>query len=197
LNTIAVFCGSSSGTDPAYIRDARLVGKALAERNITLIYGGGCIGLMGHLADSALLAGGKVIGVIPRSLLEREVAHLGLTELIVTDTMHQRKEAMADRAQGFIALPGGFGTFDELFEILTWAQLGIHSRPIGLLNTEGFFTPLLVWLEKVVVEQGFVKSNQVKELLMVERSTESLLDRLACSLEFHSPPSTPADPDLR
>ncbi|NBU72834.1 MAG: TIGR00730 family Rossman fold protein, partial [Bacteroidetes bacterium] len=160
-------------------------------------YGGGCIGLMGHLADSTLLAGGRVVGVIPRSLLQREVAHMGLTELIVTETMHERKAAMADRAQAFIALPGGFGTFDELFEIITWAQLGIHSRPIGLLNTAGFFTPLLAWLEQSVVEQGFVKPKQAQELLKVEDSIESILNRLTVSRESHFPPSGQTVPDTR
>ena len=119
MKSLAVFCGSSNGHAPLYVRHARELGRALAHRDITLVYGGGCIGLMGQLADAALLAGGKVVGVIPKSLLEREVAHLSLTELIVTETMHERKSIMADRAQGFIALPGGFGTLDELFEILT------------------------------------------------------------------------------
>lgn len=192
-----MFCGSSPGTNPAYVRHARHLGKSLAERGITLVYGGGCIGLMGHLADATLLAGGKVIGVIPRSLLDREVAHTGLTELLVTETMHERKAAMADRAQAFLALPGGFGTFDELFEILTWGQLGIHSRPIGLLNTEDFFTPMLAWLEHTVIEQGFVKPKQAKELLLVGDSVEFLLDRLAISKGSHFPPSAPSVPDTR
>lgn len=197
MRSIAVFCGSSSGIDPAFVRDARDLGKGLAERGITLVYGGGCIGLMGHLADSTLLAGGKVVGVMPRSLLEREVAHMGLTELIVTETMHERKAAMADRAQAFIALPGGFGTFDELFEILTWAQLGIHSRPIGLLNTAGFFTPMLAWLEQSVVEQGFVKSKQAQELLKVDESIDTLLNRLTVSKGSIFPQSGKTIPDIR
>jgi len=197
LKSIAVFCGSSSGTNPFYVRDARELGRQMAERGITLVYGGGCIGLMGHLADSTLLAGGRVVGVIPRSLLQREVAHMGLTELIVTETMHERKAAMADRAQAFIALPGGFGTFDELFEIITWAQLGIHSRPIGLLNTAGFFTPLLAWLEQCVVEQGFIKPKQAQELLMAEDSIDSLLNRLTVFRESNFPPSGQTFPDTR
>lgn len=192
-----MFCGSSTGTNPAYVRHARGLGEALAENGITLIYGGGCIGLMGHLADATLLAGGKVVGVIPRSLLEREVAHKGLTELLVTETMHERKAAMADRAQAFMALPGGFGTLDELFEILTWAQLGIHSRPIGLLNAEGFFSPMLSWLERVVAEEGFVNPKQVKDLLIVADSVGSILDKLAISQGSHTPPSGPTMPDTR
>jgi uncharacterized protein (TIGR00730 family) len=145
-------------------------------RGLGLVYGGGHVGLMGVLADSVLRLGGEVIGVIPRSLVERELAHAGLTELRVVGTMHQRKAAMADLADSFAALPGGFGTADELFEILTWTQLGLHGKPVGLLNTAGFFDPLLAWLDHTVGE-GFVKA-QHRQLLLAAAGPEELLDRL-------------------
>lgn len=161
------------------------------------MYGGGRIGLMGQMADAALQAGGKVIGVIPRSLQEREVAHTGLTKLLVTETMHERKAAMADLAQAFMAMPGGFGTLDELFEIITWAQLGIHTRPIGLFNGDGFFTPLLAWLDQAVIGQGFANPAQARQLFRVGDCLESLLDDLASSRESLSPPADPTGPDAR
>ncbi len=189
MKSLAVFCGSSNGHAPLYVRHARELGRALALRDITLVYGGGCIGLMGQLADAALLAGGKVVGVIPKSLLEREVAHLSLTELIVTETMHERKSIMADHAQGFIALPGGFGTLDELFEILTWAQLGIHTRPIALLNSGGFFDQLLGWINHVA-NSGFIRQHDTDRLL-VGTEPEQLLELLLASHAVDAPPSPP------
>ena len=195
MKSLAVFCGSSNGHAPLYVRHARELGRALALRDITLVYGGGCIGLMGQLADAALLAGGKVVGVIPKSLLEREVAHLSLTELIVTETMHERKSIMADRAQGFIALPGGFGTLDELFEILTWAQLGIHTRPIALLNSGGFFDQLLGWINHVA-NSGFIRQHDTHRLL-VGTEPEPLLELLLASHAVDAPPSPPKWADTR
>ena len=195
MKSLAVFCGSSNGHAPLYVRHARELGRALAHRDITLVYGGGCIGLMGQLADAALLAGGKVVGVIPKSLLEREVAHLSLTELIVTETMHERKSIMADRAQGFIALPGGFGTLDELFEILTWAQLGIHKRPIALLNSGGFFDQLLGWINHVA-NSGFIRQHDTDRLL-VGTEPEQLLELLLASHAVDAPPSPPKWADTR
>jgi uncharacterized protein (TIGR00730 family) len=195
MKSLAVFCGSSTGHAPLYTRHARELGRVLADRNITLVYGGGCIGLMGQMADAALLAGGKVVGVIPKSLLEREVAHLSLTELIVTETMHERKSIMADLAQGFIALPGGFGTLDELFEILTWAQLGIHSRPVALLNSGGFFDQLLGWITHVATS-GFIRQHDIDRLL-VGSEPEPLLELLMASHAVDAPPSPPKWVDTR
>ncbi|HEV3083366.1 MAG TPA: TIGR00730 family Rossman fold protein, partial [Gemmataceae bacterium] len=143
MTTVCVFCGSRSGGQPLYAAAARQLGISLVARGMDLVYGGGHVGLMGILADAVLRGGGEVVGVIPQALVERELAQEGLTRLEVVDTMHQRKAAMADLADAFAALPGGYGTADELFEILTWAQLGMHAKPIGLLNISGFFDPLL------------------------------------------------------
>ena len=143
IQSVCLFCGSNRGVQPEYASAARAFGTALAEQGLTLVYGAGNIGLMGVAADAALAAGGKVIGVIPEFLKDKEVAHLGLSELHVTSTMHERKALMAELSDAFVALPGGFGTFDELFEILTWAQLSVHNKPVGLLNVAGFFQPLM------------------------------------------------------
>jgi uncharacterized protein (TIGR00730 family) len=176
MKSICVFCGSSIGADDAYRESAAELGHLLGERNIRLVYGGGKVGLMGVVADAALEAGGTVLGIIPESLMAKEVGHGSLTELVVTQTMHQRKAAMADAADGFIALPGGFGTLDELCEILTWAQLGIHRKPIGLLDTTGFFGPLLTFLD-FVMDEGFINPDH-RALLMEESSPVLLLDRM-------------------
>jgi uncharacterized protein (TIGR00730 family) len=178
VRRLCVFCGSSSGRRAAYTEEARRLGQTLAERGLGLVYGGGHVGLMGALADAALGAGGSVVGVIPQALVDKELAHPGLTELRVVDTMHERKALMADLADGFIALPGGFGTADELFEILTWAQLGLHARPIGLVNVDGFFNPLLAWLDHTVQEQ-LVRPEHRRLLLEAadcERVLELMLD---------------------
>ena len=156
MRRLCVFCGSSTGYRPEYRAAARRFGEALAERGVALVFGAGHIGLMGVLADAVLERGGQAIGIIPQALVDKELAHRTLTELHVVETMHQRKALMADLADGFVALPGGFGTADELFEILTWAQLGLHNKPIGLLNTAGFFDPLLSWLDRCVAE-GFLR----------------------------------------
>src|SRR5512133_2919831 len=146
MDSVCVFCGSSPGANPAYLQAARTVGDLLARRRITVVYGGGRIGIMGAVADSALAAGGKVIGVIPKSLVTREVAHLDLADLRVVGSMHERKALMSDLSDGYLVLPGGLGTLEELFEVATWAQLGIHSKPIALLNVDGFYDRLLAFL---------------------------------------------------
>ena len=144
MKSLCVFCGSASGANPVYAEAAREMGTELARRSLALVYGGGRIGLMGDVAVAAIAAGGRVVGVIPERLAAKEIAFAEATELIVVNTMHARKALMADRSDAFVALPGGYGTLDELFEILTWAQLGIHAKPVGIINVAGFFTPLLV-----------------------------------------------------
>ena len=177
MQTVCVFCGSAAGSNPAYALAARELGRELAARKLGLVYGGGRVGLMGELATAALAAGGEVLGVIPHALAHKEIALAECTELVVVDTMHARKALMADRADAFVALPGGFGTCDELFEIVTWAQLGIHRKPVALLNVNGFFTPLLAWLDRIVTE-GLLKPNH-RELLLVADTVPALLDTLA------------------
>jgi uncharacterized protein (TIGR00730 family) len=177
IRTVCVFCGSAPGSNPAYAAAARALGGELARRNLGLVYGGGRVGLMGEVATATLAAGGTVVGVIPHALSGKEIAFAGATELVVVDTMHARKALMADRSDAFVALPGGYGTCDELFEIVTWAQLGIHRKPVGLLNVNGFFTPLLGWLDHVVRE-GLLKPKH-RELLLVADTVPDLLDRLA------------------
>ena len=174
IESISVFCGSRCGDNPIFSSAASHLGTLIAHKKIKLIYGAGNIGLMGVIADACLAASGQVIGVIPTKLVDKEVAHKGLTEIFIVDSMHERKALMASKSDAFIALPGGFGTCDELFEILTWAQLGIHHNPIGILNTEGFFDPLLVWIDQMI-GQGFVKPK-FRELLLVASKPEDLLD---------------------
>ncbi len=177
LGSVAVFCGSSMGSRPAYRAVAAETGGLLGSRGLRLVYGGGNVGLMGILADACIAAGGQVTGVIPQALKDREVAHLGLEDLRVVGSMHERKALMADLADAFIALPGGFGTFDELFEILTWAQLGIHRKPVGLVNVEGYFDPLLAMADRAV-EDGLLRPAH-RGLILVEDRVEVLLDRFA------------------
>lgn len=173
---LCVYCGSRTGAAPAHAEAARTVGRLVGERGWGLVYGGGRIGLMGLMADGALAAGAAVLGVIPRDLRAREVGHDGLTELRVTDTMHQRKQAMAEAADAFLALPGGIGTFEELFEVWTWRQLGHHDQPIGLLNVGGYYDALLGFMRRTVAE-GFVSEDT---LAMVEVGDDpaELLTRL-------------------
>ena len=177
MKRVCVFCGSASGSNPNYATAARELGSALVTRNLGLVYGGGRIGLMGEVATAVMAAGGEVIGVIPQALSGKEIAFTEATELIVTDSMHARKSKMADKADAFVALPGGYGTCDELFEILTWAQLGIHRKPVGLLNVNGFFTPLLAWLDHIVGER-LLKSKH-REMLLVAETVNDVLDKLA------------------
>lgn len=154
MKSIAIFCGSALGSDPIYLKTAQLVGQTLAKHQITLVYGGGRSGLMGMVADSALQAGGKVIGVIPKQLVDRELAHPNLTALHVVDNMHQRKTQMSELSDGFIAIPGGAGTLEEIFEQWTWAQLGIHQKPCAFLNVDGFYDDLLKFIQ-TTVDKGF------------------------------------------
>ena len=176
MRRLCVFCGSSTGGRPAYRDAAHRLGELLATRGIGLVFGAGHIGLMGVLADAVLSGGGAAIGVIPQALVDKELAHGDLTELRVVATMHQRKALMADLADGFLALPGGYGTADELFEILTWAQLGLHAKPIGLLNVAGFFDPLLEWVDHCVSE-GFLLPEH-RETLLISANPEELLEML-------------------
>jgi len=176
LNAVAVFCGSSEGNDTTIISKAEDLGKTLAKEEIVLVYGAAKIGIMGKIAQSSLDNHGKVIGVIPEFLKLKEVVHLGLNELITTTNMHERKLKMHELSDGFITLPGGFGTFEELFEIITWAQLGLHKKPIGLLNINGFYNDLVSMLETMVTK-GFLKLDNL-ELLIVDDSIESLLNKM-------------------
>jgi uncharacterized protein (TIGR00730 family) len=174
------------GREPAFAGDAHRLARELAGRRLTLVTGGGSVGLMGVVADAALAAGAEVIGVIPHALVAREVAHRGLTEQRVVPTMHARKAVMAELADAFVALPGGFGTLEELFEVLTWAQLGIHSKPIGLLNTAGYYDPLLAFVDRAIAG-GFVRP-EYRAFLVVAPDPSGLLDLL----EAHRPPAVPA-----
>ncbi|MCU1453014.1 MAG: hypothetical protein JWN46_1160 [Acidimicrobiales bacterium] len=177
LTRLCVFCGSNRGRNPAYADAARELGKELVGRGIGLVYGGGRVGLMGQLADAVLAAGGEVFGVIPQHLQDLEVGHTGLTELHVVASMHERKGLMADLSDGFVALPGGVGTFEELFEVLTWTQLAIHDKPVGLLDALGYYDPLLAFLDHAVT-QGFLRPEH---RAMLHHATEpaALLDVLA------------------
>ena len=177
IRRVCVYCGANVGTRPTYAEAARRLGRVLGERGLGLVYGGGNVGLMGVVADAALAGGAGVIGVIPRALVERELGHQGITELRVVETMHERKAVMAELADAFVALPGGLGTLDELFEALTWAQLGLHQKPIGLLEVDGFFAPLVAFLDRAVAE-GFVRAEH-RAALVVASEPEALLERFA------------------
>lgn len=177
MKSLCVFCGSNPGASPDYARAAARMGSLLAERGITLIYGGGHVGLMGVLADAALAADGRVIGVIPEALEAREVAHTGLTELRVVRSMHERKALMSELADGFIALPGGIGTMEEWFEVWTWGQLGIHPKPLGMLNVASYYDHLLAFLDRMVAD-GFLPQAH-RSMAIVGEDGGTLLDRLA------------------
>ena len=193
---ICVFCASVTGANQEIMAAAQAIGQAIARRGIGLVFGGGKVGLMGIVADAALAAGGDVIGVIPRALVDRELAHEGLTALEVVDTMHERKQRMHDRSQGFIALPGGYGTLDELFEALTWSQLGVHQKPCGLLNVAGYFDPLLQFLDGGV-RNGLLRPEH-RELLLADSDPERLLDRLTAFVRRRCAPGSRArKPELR
>jgi uncharacterized protein (TIGR00730 family) len=176
MKRITVFCGSSAGTEEIYTSQATLLGQTLAKRNIELVYGGAKVGLMGAVADGVLSKGGKVIGVLPNFLGSKEIAHPQLTELILVDTMHERKTKMNDLCDGVIAMPGGFGTLDELFEMLTWAQLGLHKKPIAILNVNGYYNALIVFVQ-TMVDKGLLKEvNQ--QMLLVSNNIDDLLDKM-------------------
>jgi uncharacterized protein (TIGR00730 family) len=174
IRRVCVFCGASAGVDARYVAAARAVGEGLARRGIGLVYGGGRVGLMGAVAEAALSAGGDVIGVIPQGLVDRELAHPGLSELLVVDTLHERKAAMAERADAFVALPGGLGTLEELAEVVSWAQLELHTKPIGLLDVGDYWDLLLAWLDMAVAE-GFVAPAH-RRLVARAASLDALLD---------------------
>ncbi len=184
MQTICVYCGSSSGVSDVYQRAAFALGKTMAERNIDLVYGGANIGVMGAIANSVLKHGGHVTGVIPQALMIKEVAHHGLTQLEVVADMHERKARMAELADGFITLPGGLGTLEELFEMLTWSQLGFHQKPIGLLNIDSYYSQLLAFIDHSI-EQGFVKTDH-RKLFCVASDPASLIH----SMQEYSPPQT-------
>jgi uncharacterized protein (TIGR00730 family) len=176
MKRICIFCGSSTGTQPAYREAAEAMGALLAQRHIGLVYGGGHVGLMGVIADAVLAGGGEAIGVIPQALADREIAHAGLTELHVVDSMHTRKALMADLSDAFIAMPGGVGTFEEFFEAVTWTQLGVHRKPCGLLNAGAFYTPLVAFIDQAVTE-GFIRPTH-RATIIVDDDPARLLDTL-------------------
>ncbi|KQN25043.1 decarboxylase [Sphingomonas sp. Leaf33] len=177
MKRLAIYCGSATPSDPIYVDNARHVGRTLAERGIGVVYGGGRLGLMGAIADAALEAGGEVIGVIPQALVDAEVAHRGCTELHVVDTMHQRKQAFTDLSDGFVTLPGGTGTMDELWEAMSWAQIGYHAKPVGLLNVAGFYDGLINFV-KTMGDVGFLRP-QHQGLLIVDDTLDGLLAKMA------------------
>ena len=193
--SLAVFCGSRIGNSPEFDKEARTLGSLMAERNVRLVFGAGHVGLMGVLADAVLEKGGEALGVIPQALVNKELAHGGLTELVITQTMHERKAIMADQADAFVALPGGFGTLDELFEILTWAQLGIHQKPVALLDGTGFYSGLLDWMQ-TLVNNGFVKLK-CKEMLRLYQNPIDLLDVFGLQIDQIRTAVQARMPDIR
>ena len=183
LKSLCVFCGSSAGSRPEFAAAATALGRVLAEHGIKVVFGGGRVGLMGAIADAALAAGGEVVGVIPQHLVDREVAHRGLTELRVVSSMHERKALMAELSDGFVALPGGLGTLEEFFEIWTWGQLGLHRKPYALLNVNGFYDPLVQFIDQLVMDK-FVKAEH-RRMLIIESDVAMLPVRMA----GHRPPA--------
>ena len=186
IRRVCVYCASNDGAQPVYLEAARDFGRTLAERRISLVYGGGRVGLMGALADGAMAAGGEVIGVMPHALVQREAAHHGITKLHIVDSMHTRKAAMADLADAFVAMPGGIGTLEEFFETWTWAQLGVHTKPIGLLNVADFWRPLVALLDHLETE-GFLRGAP-RQSLLVHDDGKTMLEALA---SFIAPPVRP------
>ena len=176
MKTVCVYCGSSDRMSDEYLQAARQMGSAIARRGLLLVYGAGCTGLMGAVADGALDEGGEVVGVIPEMFNTPALMHTGLTQLEIVDSMHSRKQRLVDIADAFIALPGGYGTFEELFEVLTWAQIGLHSKPVGILNTQGYFEPLISAIERARVE-GFIY-NEHQALYVCDTDPKALLDKL-------------------
>ena len=181
MQSLAIYCGSSPGFNDLYRQQARLLGQQLAERGSRVVYGGGKVGLMGAVAEGALSAGGEVIGVIPDFMIPKEVAHTGLTELVITDSMQSRKLKMHELSDGIITLPGGYGTLEELFEMVTWAQLGLHSKPIGILNLNGYYDPLLQMLNKMV-DEGFLRLNNRDAILSAPS-----IDELLSAMDVYDP----------
>ncbi|PCI48262.1 MAG: TIGR00730 family Rossman fold protein [Alphaproteobacteria bacterium] len=177
MKKICVYCGSSPGKSPEYIEAARVLGRELVKRDITLVYGGASVGIMGEIADTVLSAGGEVVGIMPQALVDKEISHSGLTDLRVVGSMHERKAMMEDISDGFIALPGGMGTIEELFEVLTWSQLGYHRKPCALLNIKGYYDSITQFLNHAVEEQ-FVKPIH-REMILIEHKPDRLLDLMA------------------
>jgi uncharacterized protein (TIGR00730 family) len=186
IRSLCVYCGSSMGRDPAHARAAAEVGQLMAANGVRLVYGGGAVGLMGVVADSVMAAGGEVLGVIPKGLFSNEVGHTGITELVEVDSMHQRKQRMAEEADAFLALPGGLGTLEELAEITTWAQLGIHAKPVGVLDLDGFWAPLLAFFDQAV-DAGFLRPAN-RDLIVRITDVDDVLGRLGA----HHTPDNPA-----
>src|SRR5215510_3261700 len=184
MRRICIFCGSSTGTRSEYAETARAMGQALLRRGIGLVYGGGCVGLMGIVADAVMGGGGEVVGVIPEALVTRELAHGDITQLIVVHSMHERKAKMAELSDAFIAMPGGYGTFEEFCEIITWAQLGLHRKPCGLLNVDRYYDPLLMLFDRAVAE-GFLRAAN-RQIVIQESDPQRLLNLIAT----YSPPQT-------
>ena len=184
MKRLAIYCGSATPADPVYIECARDVGHTLAERGIGVVYGGGRLGLMGAVADAALAAGGEVIGIIPQALVDAEVAHRGCTELHVVETMHQRKQAFTDLSDGFVNLPGGTGTMDELWEALSWAQIGYHAKPVGLLNVAGYYDHLIAFYRHMA-EVGFLRA-QHRDILIVDTTLDGLLAQMAAHVPIET-----------
>ncbi len=176
MNRICVFCGSKMGINPRFLETAIQLGRVLAERRLDLVYGGASIGLMGAVADSVMAGGGKVVGVIPEAMASKEVAHDGLTEMHVVSSMHERKSMMARLADAFVALPGGFGSFEELLEMITWAQLGIHQKPVGILNVSGYYDPLIQLFERAI-EEDFIRPSN-RQLFLVDQEPDRLIQTL-------------------
>lgn len=183
VKTLVVYCGSSDDVPPVFLEAARTMGTALVQRELTLIFGGGRTGLMGAVADAALAAGGRVIGILPHQFNTPVLAHDGLSDLVLVDSMHERKARMAEMGDAFVALPGGFGTLEELFEILTWAQIGMHRKPVGILNVQGYYDPLLAMIERAR-QQGFIYAEH-RNLIVCESTPGALLDGLAA----YAPPA--------
>lgn len=189
MKTLAVYCGAAHGANPVHADAARALARAMVEHNIALVYGGGKVGLMGVIADEVLRLGGEATGVIPRALMEREVGHAGLTRLFVVKDMHERKAMMSDLSEGFIAMPGGMGTLEELFEMVTWAQLGIHAKPIGLLNVNGFYDGLRAFVRHQVIE-GFVRPEH-EGLMLADSDPGMLIRRLRAAVPAASGTALP------
>lgn len=176
INKIAVYCASASGFDPIYVAQAKALGEKIAQQGKTLVYGGAHVGLMGSVADGVLSQGGEVYGVIPQFLKKKELEHPGITQCYEVETMHERKAKMAELCDAVIALPGGFGTMEELFEMMTWAQLALHKKPIGLLNINGFYNPLIQFINKMI-EEGFVK-EEYRNLVIIDSDIDSLMSKM-------------------
>jgi uncharacterized protein (TIGR00730 family) len=185
MKSLCIYCGSSPGATPVYAQAARALAQAMVEQHIALVYGGGNVGLMGIIADEVMRLGGQATGVIPEALLKKELGHNGLTQLHIVKDMHERKAMMADLSDGFIAMPGGVGTLEELFEVFTWAQLGFHQKPIGLLNVDGFYDGLLQFIQHMV-SQRFLKGEQA-DILIAEAQPADLLQRFRSFVPHHLP----------